>query len=682
MAIEITGRINFDSSDVDEATQSVGELKNEVNQLGESSGGISKVETNLSLAKDSAELLAGSVTAVIGGLALLGIENKYIENLTQGAVGAIAFGQGVAQAGEAAIRLSKNQKVAAVTTKAVTIAQKAFNVAAKANPYILAAALLIGVVSAFAALAVAIKDSAKESALANTSATELAKTLNEDADAADRLNLSLQDQADIFQLALEEAEKKLIVTQDTENSLRLQGLSEEDILDLKLEQLKAVITTQEAQIATARQALNADVEQQQRYKDLLANLLAPVKLVGDTTVFLLNALSKVGLVSKQTVEDVQKSLDDTIDSSLNTIFDPEQTRKDGEAVIAESENALLIIQNKADGFELTKIANEKAARDKRKAARDKEQAELDKAAADKEAKDIDERVIAEDARLAAVQLIKDNEQSITNFLTGQKQIRLDAKKTERQLELEQIQTDFDAKLALVAGNEELLAKLRDEQKTQEEATNKKFDASDLATKKANADVEAAIAEKLAQEKINAQRRFLDTTIQFAGEETALGKTALIAKQVLNAKELVGNAQKTLSNIALKSAESGTDISVGFAKTLSAGFPQNIPLLIGFGVQAISIGAAIAKAVKASKATVAKVPGASSAGASSASSSATVSSGPNVNFFGQGGNNTNQAGEDEAIESDNQSTAIQAFVSETDLKRTTGRLNNIREGAEL
>jgi len=682
MAIEITGRINFDSSDVDEATQSVGELKNEVNQLGESSGGISKVETNLSLAKDSAELLAGSVTAVIGGLALLGIENKYIENLTQGAVGAIAFGQGVAQAGEAAIRLSKNQKVAAVTTKAVTIAQKAFNVAAKANPYILAAALLIGVVSAFAALAVAIKDSAKESALANTSATELAKTLNEDADAADRLNLSLEDQADIFQLALEEAEKKLIVTQDTENSLRLQGLSEEDILDLKLEQLKAVITTQEAQIATARQALNADVEQQQRYKDLLANLLAPVKLVGDTTVFLLNALSKVGLVSKQTVEDVQKSLDDTIDSSLNTIFDPEQTRKDGEAVIAESENALLIIQNKADGFELTKIANEKAARDKRKAARDKEQAELDKAAADKEAKDIDERVIAEDARLAAVQLIKDNEQSITNFLTGQKQIRLDAKKTERQLELEQIQTDFDAKLALVAGNEELLAKLRDEQKTQEEATNKKFDASDLATKKANADVEAAIAEKLAQDKINAQRSFLDTTIQFAGEETALGKTALIAKQVLNAKELVDNAQKTLSNIALKSAESGTDISVGFAKTLSAGFPQNIPLLIGFGVQAISIGAAIAKAVKASKATVAKVPGASSAGASSASSSATVSSGPNVNFFGQGGNNTNQAGEDEAIESDNQSTAIQAFVSETDLKRTTGRLNNIREGAEL
>ena len=682
MAIEITGRINFDSSDVDEATQSVGELKNEVNQLGESSGGISKVETNLSLAKDSAELLAGSVTAVIGGLALLGIENKYIENLTQGAVGAIAFGQGVAQAGEAAIRLSKNQKVAAVTTKAVTIAQKAFNVAAKANPYILAAALLIGVVSAFAALAVAIKDSAKESALANTSATELAKTLNEDADAADRLNLSLEDQADIFQLALEEAEKKLIVTQDTENSLRLQGLSEEDILDLKLEQLKAVITTQEAQIATARQALNADVEQQQRYKDLLANLLAPVKLVGDTTVFLLNALSKVGLVSKQTVEDVQKSLDDTIDSSLNTIFDPEQTRKDGEAVIAESENALLIIQNKADGFELTKIANEKAARDKRKAARDKEQAELDKAAADKEAKDIDERVIAEDARLAAVQLIKDNEQSITNFLTGQKQIRLDAKKTERQLELEQIQTDFDAKLALVAGNEELLAKLRDEQKTQEEATNKKFDASDLATKKANADVEAAIAEKLAQDKINAQRSFLDTTIQFAGEETALGKTALIAKQVLNAKELVDNAQKTLSNIALKSAESGTDISVGFAKTLSAGFPQNIPLLIGFGVQAISIGAAIAKAVKASKATVAKVPGTSSAGASSASSSATVSSGPNVNFFGQGGNNTNQAGEDEAIESDNQSTAIQAFVSETDLKRTTGRLNNIREGAEL
>ena len=98
----------------------------------------------------------------------------------------------------------------------------------------------------------------------------------------------------------------------------------------------------------------------------------------------------------------------------------------------------------------------------------------------------------------------------------------------------------------------------------------------------------------------ARQASLDNMIYLAGAESKVGRGLLIAKQVLAAKELVMEAKKTLTFATLKSSEATVATAAGAAKTAAVGFPQNIPLLIAYAVQAAGIIAAIVSAVKSSK----------------------------------------------------------------------------------
>ena len=98
----------------------------------------------------------------------------------------------------------------------------------------------------------------------------------------------------------------------------------------------------------------------------------------------------------------------------------------------------------------------------------------------------------------------------------------------------------------------------------------------------------------------ARQASLDNMIYLAGAESKVGRGLLIAKQVLAAKELVMEAKKTLTFATLKSSEATVATAAGAAKTAAVGFPQNIPLLIAYAVQAAGIIASIVSAVKSSK----------------------------------------------------------------------------------
>ena len=93
---------------------------------------------------------------------------------------------------------------------------------------------------------------------------------------------------------------------------------------------------------------------------------------------------------------------------------------------------------------------------------------------------------------------------------------------------------------------------------------------------------------------------LDAIIGLAGAESGIGKAALVAKQVLLAKELILEAKKTLAFSGQAVARSTVAVAEGTAQTAKVGFPQNIPLLIGYAVQAAGIIGAIKQAVGASK----------------------------------------------------------------------------------
>ena len=128
-------------------------------------------------------------------------------------------------------------------------------------------------------------------------------------------------------------------------------------------------------------------------------------------------------------------------------------------------------------------------------------------------------------------------------------------------------------------------------------------------KAAHENVILGIQKKATDEKIADERRLheekkklwndsLDAAINFAGAETKVGKALLIAKQFMALQETAIQLGLFENKMALNTAEAAGDIAAGTAETAKVGFPQNIPLLIGFAAQVAGIIGAIKSATKA------------------------------------------------------------------------------------
>jgi hypothetical protein len=127
---------------------------------------------------------------------------------------------------------------------------------------------------------------------------------------------------------------------------------------------------------------------------------------------------------------------------------------------------------------------------------------------------------------------------------------------------------------------------------------------------------------------------------------------------------------------LKAAEASVDTSTGFAKTLSAGFPTNIPFLIGYAAQAVGIIGAIKSAVGSAKGAL----GSAGAGGSTPniqSPRGASAAAPSFNIVGQGG--TNQLAESIGSQ---EKQPIKAYVVSGDVSTAQSMERNIVQGATI
>ena len=228
----------------------------------------------------------------------------------------------------------------------------------------------------------------------------------------------------------------------------------------------------------------------------------------------------------------------------------------------------------------------------------------------------------------------------------EKEITDDAEKKERLLAAE---TDYKTKLAEL---------------------NDGFAQEDLEKKKEIADKEAEIE----QQKIAIKQNTLDNIVSIANAESAVGKAALIAKQLLMAKELILEIKKTITFSTQAAARSTVAMAEGSAQTAKIGFPQNIPMLIGYAAQAAGIFSAIRSAVKNSKAG-ASIPNITPPSTPSIPTGASTQ--PSFNVVGQSG--TNQLAE--AIGSQSQQP-VQAYVVANDVTTAQSMDRNIIDDASL
>jgi hypothetical protein len=207
--------------------------------------------------------------------------------------------------------------------------------------------------------------------------------------------------------------------------------------------------------------------------------------------------------------------------------------------------------------------------------------------------------------------------------------------------------------------------------------NDEFDPAEQAEldRKVKLGQEILKVQKESDEKLKKARQdmFLNLASIF-GAETKLGKAFLVAKQLQNARELILEIGKTISFSAQAGARSTVAIAEGSAQTAKVGFPQNIPLLIGYAAQAAGIISAIRSATSAAgipTATPAFVP------ASPGFSPQIVQTIPNVSPVGR-----DQASQLAEVIGSQQQRPVRAYVVSTDVSTAQQLDRNIVEGASI
>lgn len=168
------------------------------------------------------------------------------------------------------------------------------------------------------------------------------------------------------------------------------------------------------------------------------------------------------------------------------------------------------------------------------------------------------------------------------------------KLTAEEKEIAQAELDFEKHtndLLLLQLNKEeetaLLLRLEAAEKTALANINDKYRKQELKA-----------AEATRKQKVALQNKILDNAVDVAGRETRVGQALLAVKGILAAKETLISLGVLKAKVATTTAGATADIAAGTAKTASAGFPQNIPLLLGFAAQVVGIIGAIKSAASA------------------------------------------------------------------------------------
>jgi hypothetical protein len=148
---------------------------------------------------------------------------------------------------------------------------------------------------------------------------------------------------------------------------------------------------------------------------------------------------------------------------------------------------------------------------------------------------------------------------------------------------------------------------------------------------------------------------------------------------LNAQELIAEARKTITFSSLVAARSSAAVAEGTAQTAKVGFPQNIPMLIGYALQAVGIIGAITQAVGKSKSVAGGLGGGSAPSVTPTAPRAAASQSvpPAFNIVGASG--TNQLAE--AIGGQAQQP-VKAYVVSNDVSTAQELDRNIVEGASI
>ena len=272
------------------------------------------------------------------------------------------------------------------------------------------------------------------------------------------------------------------------------------------------------------------------------------------------------------------------------------------------------------------------------------------------------------------------------------ELEANTEEEKRVLALEKEKEKFDIAIALATEQGLSTEELERSQKESLQTMRDGFAQTDIdRTAKIAADEKVikdkAVADEIELEakRVAAKHQALSDISSIFGAESAMGKAALIAKQLMAAQELLidlgaikSKATKAIVGSQLNAAESGGAVATGLSKTLALGFPAAIPALIGYVASAAGIVSGVMAATKKTKSVASSLGGGGGGGGGSAPSAPAMPSLPPA-FNVVGASDTNQLAD--AIGGQSQEP-VKAYVISGDVTSAQSMDRNIVEGASI
>jgi hypothetical protein len=180
------------------------------------------------------------------------------------------------------------------------------------------------------------------------------------------------EQLEIQKQRVTQSKEQLSAISDQENILRLQGKTEKEILQLKVEAAQAALNEQKIVIETTKAQRKAQLEAAERNASILTGIItfltAPLQLILAQLDLVTQTAKDFGLLSDETFAKVGNLRNRFNESISSLVFDPKQVKADGDKAIAEQEKIYKDLENQQAGFKLKiKEIDDKAAEDKKQA---------------------------------------------------------------------------------------------------------------------------------------------------------------------------------------------------------------------------------------------------------------------------------------------------------------------------
>jgi hypothetical protein len=334
----------------------------------------------------------------------------------------------------------------------------------------------------------------------------------------------------------------------TENILKLQGKTEEDILKMKMAATDEAIAAKALELEAIKRQKDEQVKIAERNKAIAQGIIRfltiPITTLLTAVDQLTAGLAYVGVLEEGT------NFEEAFSGGLaNLLFDPEEVATEGDKAIQEAEKALQTLQNTRAGYTLQQQAQEQA--DAQKAQEQKDQADADELAkAEAKAKamaDIERAVW---------------EQSATNI---EKEVRA-------------VEDKYNALVAMA--EEHGLSTVEIEQAREDAITAIEEQARlDREAANAKANQERIDADNLANEKIIENRHKLINSIGSVMMEGAKFALALVQSAESADEQSARRRFETAKKIQLGAAVMSTAqavIAALAAPPVGLGFPAGIP----------------------------------------------------------------------------------------------------------